>query len=209
MHKDGRQEDMTNPEREPRNLGGDFLISNIDLADPNFYRSVVLMITHDESGAFGLVVNRPSRFTLGDVIEGMAASPASSIPVYVGGPVQRDALFVLRGEGPWYSAPVRSEEPVEGVVFEPATPLMMEHLNSEWSSLPDTDRPAVRVYAGYSGWAPGQVEGELNADAWVVLKATKNIVFHPNPQEAWEEAFVRKGPLYQIILQTGFKPSMN
>jgi putative transcriptional regulator len=209
MRQNDRQEDVTNPEREPRNLRGDFLISHINLVDPNFYRSVILMITHDDEGAFGLVVNHPSRFTLGEVIDVMGASPASSIPVYVGGPVQREALFVLREEGPWCSSPAHSQRPVEGVVFEPATRSMMEYLSTEWCSLPDADRPAVRVYAGYSGWAPGQVEGEMTADTWVVVKATRSAIFHPNPQGAWAEAFAGKGTLHQIILQTGFKPSMN
>jgi putative transcriptional regulator len=209
MRRSGRQQKGRSPGEEPRNLGGDFLISNIDLADPNFFRSVILMITHDGTGAFGLVVNHPSRFTLGEVIEGMDASDASSIPIYVGGPVQREALFVLHGTGPWYDAPVGSEEPIDGVIFEPATASMMEYLGSEWSGLSEAERPAVRVYAGYSGWAPGQVEGELKTDAWVVVQATRSIVFHPNPQAAWAEAFAGKGPLYKIILQTGFKPSMN
>jgi putative transcriptional regulator len=209
MDENGRQGDPADPEGEPQGLGGEFLISNIDLADPNFYRSVILMITHDDTGAFGLVVNRPSRFTLGEVVEGIDADPAAAIPIYVGGPVQREALFVLHGDGPWYPSPVHSEQPVEGVVFEAATPAMMEYLSSEWSALPGEDRPAVRVYAGYSGWAPGQLEGELKSDAWVVVQATRSIVFHPNPQGAWAEAFGGKGPLHQIILQTGFKPSMN
>jgi putative transcriptional regulator len=190
-------------------LGGDFLISNIDLADPNFIRSVILMITHDDTGAFGLVVNHPSRFTLGEVIEGVNDSAAASIPIYVGGPVQREALFVLHGPGPWYEAPVSREEPIEGVIFEPATAAMMEHLGSVWSRTPAEDRPEVRIYAGYSGWAPGQVEGELETDSWVVVPASRNVVFHANPPAAWAEAFAGKGPLYRIILQTGFKPSMN
>ena len=190
-------------------LGGDFLISNIDLVDPNFIRSVILMITHDETGAFGLVVNHPSRFTLGEVIEGMDDSAAASIPIFVGGPVQREALFVLHGPGPWYDAPVSREEPIDGVIFEPATAAMMEHLGSVWSGMLARERPEVRIYAGYSGWAPGQVEGELEADSWVVVPALRNIVFHADPQAAWAEAFAGKGPLYKIILQTGFKPSMN
>ena len=190
-------------------LGGDFLISNIDLADPNFIRSVILMITHDDTGAFGLVVNHPSRFTLGEVIEGMDDTPAASIPIYVGGPVQREALFVLHGPGPWYDAPVSREQPIEGVIFEPATAAMMEHLGSVWSATPPEDRPTVRIYAGYSGWSPGQVEGELAGDSWVVVPATRAVVFHDDPQAAWAEAFAGKGPLYKIILQTGFKPSMN
>jgi putative transcriptional regulator len=104
---------------------------------------------------------------------------------------------------------VHSEQPVEGVSFEAATPALIEYLATEWSGLPAEDRPAVRMYAGYSGWGPGQLEGELDAEAWVTVRATRAVVFHPNPQGAWEEAFGGKGPLYKIILQTGFKPSMN
>ena len=86
---------------------------------------------------------------------------------------------------------------------------LVEYLKHEWGSLPPEDRPAVRVYAGYSGWGPGQLEGELKAEAWVVVKATSELIFRPDAAGAWEDAFARKGPLYQIILQTGFKPSMN
>ena len=209
MREDGQQGEAEDSSGQPGSLGGDFLISNIDLADPNFFRSVILMITHDETGAFGLVVNHPSRFTLGEVIEGMESSEASGVPIYIGGPVQREALFVLHGPGPWYEAPVSREQPIDGVIFEPATAAMMEFLGSEWSGMPDGERPAVRIYAGYSGWAPGQVEGELETESWVVVPATRSIVFHANPQAAWAEAFAGKGPLYKIILQTGFKPSMN
>jgi putative transcriptional regulator len=201
---------MSEPDGAPRWLGGHFLVSDFDLVDPNFHRAVILMIDHDEEGAFGLVVNRPSPFTLGEVIEGMDASPAASIPVYVGGPVQQNALFVLREE-PLGSTGGEDadEQPVEGVSFDPATQPLMDWLKGEWVGLPEAERPAVRVYVGYSGWAAGQLEGELAADAWVVLRATREIVFHPDPSSAWAEALARTGPLYQIILQTGFKPSMN
>jgi len=194
----------------PRWLGGHFLVSDVDLADPNFQRAVILMIDHDEEGAFGLVVNRPSPFTLGEVVEGLEDTPASSIPVYVGGPVQQNALFVLHERSPEDERGDDDEEqPVQGVAFAPATRPLLDWLRSEWGGLPEDDRPAVRFYVGYSGWASGQLEGELEEDAWVVLRATREIVFHPDPREAWAEALARTGPLYQIILQTGFKPSMN
>jgi putative transcriptional regulator len=201
---------MSDKGETPRWLDGCFLVSDFDLVDPNFHRAVVLMIDHDEEGAFGLVVNRPSPFTLGEVVEGMNDSPASSIPVYVGGPVQQNALFVLHEERPDDAgSDGAAEQPVEGVAFEPATQSLMDWLKSEWGELPEAERPAVRFYVGYSGWASGQLEGELEADAWVVLRATREIVFHPDPQKAWAEVLARTGPLYQIILQTGFKPSMN
>jgi putative transcriptional regulator len=192
----------------PRNLSGHFLVSEISLADPNFRRSVVLMILHDENGAFGLVVNHPSPFTLGDLVSGMEGTPAAAIPVFVGGPVQREVLSVLRADLPGFTNP-DGEQPVEGVISEPATQSLIDYLVNVWSALPEEGRPALRLYAGYSGWGPGQVEGELRTESWVVVKATKEMIFRVDPAGAWEDAFAGKGPLYKIILQTGFKPSMN
>jgi putative transcriptional regulator len=165
------------------------------------------MISHDDTGAFGLIVNRPSELTLGDLVDGVDGSPAASIPCYVGGPVQREFLFILHQAFPGHV--LDGEQPVEGVIFESATQAVVEYLKYDWSTLPEETRPTVRLYAGYSGWGPEQVEGELKAEAWVVVKATPEIIFHPNPAGAWADAFVKKGPLYEIILQTGFKPSMN
>jgi putative transcriptional regulator len=206
----GSDQDLpSEPAAEPRYLGGHFLISDITLMDPNFYRSVVLMITHDDSGAFGLVVNNPSRFTLGEVLEEMDGLAAGSIPVYVGGPVQQEFLFLLHGPFPEELEEGGKEQPVDGVVFEPATQPIIDYLKGPWGETPAEDRPSVRLYAGYSGWGPGQLEGELKSDAWLIVKATRDIIFHENPAEGWADAFGRKGPLYKIILQTGFKPSMN
>jgi putative transcriptional regulator len=209
MDEQSERQDAEEPAGEPRFLAGHFLISDINLMDPNFFRSVVLMMSHDEEGAFGLVVNRPSRYTLGDLVDGARDTPAAAVPVYIGGPVQQEILFMLHAEFPGDVSSEGSEHPLEDVVFEPATQPMMDYLKEEWSALDEGERPAVRLYAGYSGWGPGQLESELKADAWVILKATSEIVFHSDPEKGWADALARKGPLYRIILQTGFKPSMN
>jgi putative transcriptional regulator len=143
------------------------------------------------------------------VIEGVEDTPAASIPVYIGGPVQQNALFVLHMSASRAGAAAGVKEPLEGLAFEPATKSLIEYLTGEWAALPEKERPVVRIYAGYSGWGPGQLEGELKRESWVVLKATEQVVFDPDPQATWAEALAKKGPLYQIILQTGFKPSMN
>jgi putative transcriptional regulator len=209
MNHGSDAEEDTGPAAQPRYLGGHFLISDITLMDPNFYRSVVLMITHDDTGAFGLVVNNPSKFTLREVVEETESFSAGDIPVYIGGPVQQEFLFLMHAAFPDVPEEDDKEQPAEGVIFEPATQPMIDYLKGPWGELSEEDRPAVRLYAGYSGWGPGQLEGELKAEAWLVVKATRDIVFHHNPAEGWADAFVRKGPLYRIILQTGFKPSLN
>ena len=206
----GSENESQSPGSEnPENLAGFFLVSEIALGDPNFRNTVVLMISHDSSGAFGLVVNRPSPFTLGDLIDGLEGTPAAKIPVYVGGPVQQEVLFLLHSGLPAGTVDDEPDEPIPGVFSQPATRGVVEYLREDWSSAAESDRPEIRVYAGYSGWGPGQVEGELKADTWVVIPATREIVFGADAAGAWADAFARKGPLYQIILQTGFKPSMN
>jgi len=137
---------------DPENLAGFFLVSEIALGDPNFRNTVVLMITHDDNGAFGLVVNRPSPFTLGDLVDGLDGTPAASIPVFVGGPVQQEVLFVLHSALPDAdSREGQPDEPIAGVFSEPATRPLVDYLRDDWSGLPEKERPKVRVYAGYSG----------------------------------------------------------
>ena len=190
-------------------LAGHFLLSQIDLMDRNFYRTVVLLLTHDADGAFGLVVNKPSGHSLGEVIEGLEGTSASTIPVFIGGPVQMDSLFALHKDPNREVAVPGISRIVEGVTFEPATRSLIEYLAGEWSSMPGDERPTVRLYAGYSGWGPGQLENELKRPSWVVMKASEKIIFDPDPAASWAQAFAGKGPLYKIILQTSFRPSMN
>ncbi len=144
----GGSEADTHPTGDPERLTGCFLVSEIELGDPNFRNTVVLMITHDDKGAFGLVVNRPSPFTLGDLIDGLDGTAAASIPVFVGGPVQQEVLFVLHSALPSDGPQGQPDEPIEGVFSEPATRMLVDYLRDDWGSMPEDERPEVRVYAG-------------------------------------------------------------
>lgn len=194
---------------EPRFLEGYFLISEVELLDPNFYRSVVLLVKHDEEGAFGLVVNRRSNVTLQDVLEGFEEGPAKDLPIHVGGPVQQEYLFALHGGFPDQFQSEHASAPAEGVVFEPVTETVIDFLKTQWAGLTESARPKIHLFAGYSGWGAGQLENELKSGAWVVLPASSDIVFYPDPSEGWRQALGRKGAFYKIVAETGFKPSMN
>lgn len=194
---------------EPRFLEGYFLISEVELLDPNFYRSVVLLVKHDEEGAFGLVVNRRSNVTLEEVLEGFEEGPAKDLPIHVGGPVQQEYLFALHSGFPDQLQSEHASAPAEGVVFEPVTESVVDYLKNDWAALPDGQRPKIHLFAGYSGWGAGQLENELKSGAWVVLPASSDIVFYPDPSEGWRQALSRKGAFYKIVAETGFKPSMN
>ena len=193
----------------PESLEGYFLISETDLMDPNFFRTVVLITDHNDKGAFGLVVNRRSTAQLYEVLPGFSENDAGAIPVYVGGPVQQEYLFVLHSGLPENTQSQHAETPAPGVVFEPATEPLVTWLQNDWTSIPPDDRPRLHLFAGYSGWGPGQLEDEIRHGAWYVHKATADIVFHAEPEQGWKEALSRKGEIYRIIAETGYRPSIN
>lgn len=193
----------------PDSLAGHFLISETDLLDPNFFRTVVLMTDHGAAGAFGLVVNRKSTAGLKDLIPDFENDPAGDIPVYVGGPVEQQYLFVLHSGIPTRFRSDHSVSPTPGVIFEPLTEPLIHFLRDEWRAIPLEDRPKIHLFAGYSGWGPLQLESELEAGAWYIHRATADIVFHADPEKGWHDALSKKGPLYKIIAETGIRPSMN
>ena len=145
-------------------LTGKFLLATAKLVDPNFARTVILVIRHDSQGAFGFVVNRPTDLTVADALGGVI-DDASQIesPVYFGGPCQ-GPLFVLHRD-----PAIGGENPVPGV-----------HLT--------TDRDAIeallvaraepaKYFGTYSGWSPDQLEGELAEGTWLLCDATADDVF--------------------------------
>lgn len=194
----------------PESLTGYFLISEAEMMDPNFFRTVVLIIRHDETGAFGLVVNRKSHLSLGDVLPEYDDDRGSDLPLYVGGPVQQEYLFVVHSRYEGHEPSEAAIEPVKGVLFEPAFEQISWLLTTEgWDRIPESERPQVLLFLGYSGWAPGQLENELAEGAWILHQAQPHIVFHPNPEQGWRDALRDKGGLYRIFADTDQKPSTN
>ena len=190
-------------------LSGSFLISDVRLTDANFRRTVVLLISHDENGALGLVVNRRLHATLADAIPEFAETEAGAIPIYEGGPVQQEYLFAIHSGLPDEVCSEHSIRPIEHVTFEPAFQVLGEYLKSTWAGIPQGERPPVHLYAGYSGWGKGQLERELRHGAWIVRPAAAKHVFTPDPEETWREALGELGGIHKIVAETGYKPSMN
>ncbi|MFA7565807.1 MAG: YqgE/AlgH family protein [Alkalispirochaeta sp.] len=199
--------DQTHP---PRDLTGHFLIAETELQDLNFFRTVVLVIQHNEEGAFGLVVNRVSDVTVGDVIESAETSPIADIRVFVGGPVQQNYVFVLHNGIPSRYQSDHSEEVSQGVFFEPSFQHVLDYSRSEdYIHPPGGRQPVIHVFAGYSGWGPDQLERELAEDAWFIHPAQGDVVFEEDAQDGWKAALSKKGSFYRIVAETGYNPSMN
>lgn len=193
----------------PASLEGYFLVSETELLDPNFHHTVVLLVNHNSDGAFGLVVNRPADLTLGDIVTEFEDQPVGDLGAFIGGPVEQHYLFTLHTGFPSHAESPYALRPADGVVFEPVFHAVEGYLRDEWSGLDPANRPRVNFYLGYAGWAPGQLEGELSHGAWLVIPATPEIVFHPDPHEGWNAALIRKGGIYHVVAQTGSKPSLN
>lgn len=163
-------------------LSGQLLVAMPSLADPNFERSVTLLCQHDESGAVGLVINRPASFDFDRVLEQLDLKRGAAdieVPVFVGGPVQPERGFVLhRAGGPdWDSS---------------------HAIGARWSITTSRDilaaladgsgpQPALLVL-GYAGWTAGQLEQELGENAWLTAAATEQILFEIDPGQRWQAA---------------------
>src|SRR5436190_3140807 len=140
-------------------LQGNFLIASPHLGDGNFNRSVVLMVKHDEEGAFGFVLNRPTGSTVAEIWKLIAEQPSDcEQPIYLGGPVQGPLMAVHA------LASAAETEILSGVYLSAHKDQLREVVAAE--------KAPFRLFSGYSGWGAGQLEGELEAGGWLVSPAT-------------------------------------
>lgn len=164
------------------NLRGRFLIAGRGLRDPNFYHTVVLVVEHNDSGAMGVVVNRPSGVTVAQALQKHFELPETGEMVHLGGPVERNALFVLHNI-PDIDA---TESPVIDGLFVGGNAETFERVVQRASDGDDDLR--FRVYFGCAGWGPGQLEGELGRNDWHSIPATLERLFDRDPYGMWEAA---------------------
>lgn len=164
----------------PESLRGKFLIAGRTLRDPNFFQSVVLIVEHGEGGAMGVVINRPTEITVAQALKSHFELPETGELVYVGGPVEKNALFILHNAGDLDG----TETPVLEEVYVGSSPATLETVVKR--SAEGDDELKFRMYFGCAGWGPDQLEGELSRNDWLVLPAAVDYVFHPRPYDVWE-----------------------
>src|SRR5262245_5755211 len=151
-------------------LAGSLTVARPVLQDPNFLQTVVLILRHNDEGAFGLVVNRPAQ------TEGLP------FPVYVGGPCPASGLILLHGHSDWTSTE-GDEEPGE---VAPGVYIGDADCMKRITELPDGETARFRIFANYSGWGPDQLERELSAGAWIVVPANAQLVFDTPADDLWD-----------------------
>ncbi|HLI53985.1 MAG TPA: YqgE/AlgH family protein [Acidimicrobiales bacterium] len=176
---------------------GRLLVANPLLPDPNFDRTVVLLVAYNErDGALGLVLNRPSRMEVASPLPQWRHLAAEPRVVFVGGPVQRQAVICLARSSGFGLPDAATTSPGGDQAFKPLTSHVGTlDLDSDPGALSGL-LSEVRVFAGYAGWAAGQLEGEIAAGAWWVVDAEGDDPFFAEPEKLWKRVLRRqRGPL--------------
>lgn len=172
-------------------LKGSLLVAAPALLDPNFRRTVVLVAEHSEAGAMGVVLNRPSETTVSEAIPELTLLAGEGEPVFVGGPVAVHSLLAL--------AEVEHPDDASALVV---------------GAVAFVQDPAVaagrgRVFVGYAGWSPGQIEAELDEQSWIVVPAAPDDVFSDDPDELWSSVLRRQGGALALLSSIPPDPSQN
>ena len=186
-------------------LAGRLLVATPLLADPNFRRTVVLVVDDEPGeGTLGVVLNRPTEIQVGDVLTAWTELITGPSVVFKGGPVSPSsalALAIVPGE----------EEPVGWRPLDGAA--VMSRVG-----LVDLDAPpellaggiaSLRVFAGYAGWGPGQLQSEIDEGAWYVISGEPSDAFAPEPERLWQAVLRRAGGTHALVATYPDDPSLN
>ncbi|MEW6753676.1 MAG: YqgE/AlgH family protein [Candidatus Latescibacterota bacterium] len=193
---------------------GTLLLASLDLEEPDFHRTVVLLVQHNaQQGSLGLVLNRP----LGDKVslysseelqrltgaEGaiQAASAELGGLFFQGGPVSPGYLFFLHR----LNGLIKGGTQICPDVYLGGD---LDAARTETAVL-ECDRPALRFYLGYAGWREGQLEGEIAIGAWILCPGTADLVFDPEPEDLWQRAVYSLGGKYRPLSVIPDDPEVN
>ncbi|WP_320671260.1 YqgE/AlgH family protein [Patulibacter defluvii] len=179
----------------PRWLSGQLLVASPTISDPHFSRTVVLVVDHDHDGALGIVLNRPTETAIEVAVPELADMFGADEVVHEGGPVQPDALLTV----------AEFRDPADAALLVVGRIGMVR--GDDGAQPPAVDR--ARAYAGYAGWAPGQLEQEREEDDWLVLDARPDDLFQIDASRLWHVALERLGGPFALLAHAPEDPSVN
>jgi putative transcriptional regulator len=178
-------------------LSRHLLIASPALVDPNFHRTVVLIAHHDEEGAMGVVLNRPTETTVGETVPEVEDIVGAQEIVYAGGPVATEGVVVLAELTDPSVAALRVDDDLGFVALETDNTLLAAATRR------------ARAFAGHAGWGPGQLEAEIEEEAWIVEPARHEDAFTEDPEHLLAEVLGRKGGSYALVARMPLDPSVN
>lgn len=185
---------MSTFETNEKSLRGSIILADPSLTEPTFHQSVLLLTEHsEEHGAVGYILNRPIGKTVGDLLPEPNFKELEEIPVFMGGPVSMEHLT--------FSAIAWSDYG-EALQF-------VTHLSAQEALMHQLEGFSVRAFVGYSGWEEGQLEEEIEEDAWITRKAEKRIVEISGLDRLWKEMLREIGPWHKMIADEPDDPSLN
>ncbi len=171
-----------------QSLKGHLLLDNGRLQGSFFHRSVILICQHDAEGALGLVLNRTTGNRVGEALVAKLPEALKQLPLFLGGPVQPQALSFLHSD---------SYLPAANVM----TNLSLDHSLDTLIEVGDSYSPTrqLKIFAGYAGWSAGQLDDEMKRDTWLTHPASLDLVFHPQPDALWKAILAEKGWKFKLL----------
>ncbi|MEM6396132.1 MAG: YqgE/AlgH family protein [Bacteroidota bacterium] len=174
---------------KPEIKSGTVLLAEPFMLDPNFRRTALLLVEHNEEGSVGFVLNRPTNMQMGELIQDF---PEIEAKVFYGGPVQPDTVHYLHRMGDLLED---SFEVVPGVFWGGDFDKLKFLIEQQLITPRD-----IRFFLGYSGWTAGQLKAELEEyGSWVTARMDVNYLFKSNPNNLWTQVMENKGKLYEVI----------
>lgn len=191
---------------------GRLLVASPSLDDPNFERTVLLVLDHDEDGALGVVLNRASAVPVRDSLDEWNHLTAHPPVVFGGGPVEPTAVVAL-GHAIGVTDPHASDTDTgDAAGGEGGTRILdrirLVDLESD-PVLAAAELARVRIFAGYAGWAPDQLEDEIQQGAWFVVDATPDDVFTDHPEGLWHAVLRRQPDELRLLSTFPSDPTLN
>ncbi|MCA9089591.1 MAG: YqgE/AlgH family protein [Planctomycetaceae bacterium] len=174
-------------------LRGHFLIACPKLRDGNFFKTVVLMVEHGPEGAMGLIINRPSSVTLANGLNGHFELPEDGELIFTGGPVEPSALFMIHNSADLDP----TENPVLPGLYMGGSAEVFEAVVQ--SKLEGEPGLKFRVFSGCAGWAPDQLEGELERGDWLTVQGCCDYVFNEAPYSVWDRALSESQAAHRLF----------
>jgi putative transcriptional regulator len=175
-------------------LGGSLLLAHPSLKDDNFKHTVILIASHDNDGAMGVVLNRPLEKNLGDLSEEFAAGALADVPLFAGGPVQPAQVILCV----WRPHPENDGfQLMFGIDPERATELIGE------------EGVHMRAFLGYAGWTGGQLEEEMQRDTWVVSPLVADLLDDSPDEQLWRDLLGQIDDEWKLLANEPEDPSLN
>jgi putative transcriptional regulator len=177
---------------------GTILIAEPMLNDPNFVRSVVLLCEHGDEGSVGFVLNNPMGLTLEDLLPEIALN--TDLKIFQGGPVQVDTLHMVHR----MHDILGGKEIAPGIYWGGSYEALQDAIADHTCRAQD-----LRLFVGYSGWSPGQLDEELKQGSWIVADLSEEVLFAADPEMAWKQAVRLLGKDYAYLENMPIDPTLN